>query len=284
MFGSSRGIEIKQPDQLLLMRRAGLVVADALTATVAAVRPGVTTKELDSVAADRIASAGALPSFFDYGAVNGRGGFPGVTCISVNDEVVHGIPGPRVLTEGDLVSIDCGAIVEGWHGDAARSVIVGGGAHGSAAAVALSEATRQAMWHGIAAARLQGHVTDISAAVEGYVRGLDVDYGIVREYVGHGIGSAMHQPPDVPNLGRPGRGAKIVPGMALAVEPMLTLGAPDNSMLDDDWTVVTDDGGWASHWEHTITVTRDGLWVLTADDGGEQMLNSLDVPFGPLAD
>ena len=281
MFGSSRGIEIKQPEQLRLMLRAGLVVADALTATVTAVRPGVTTKELDAIAADRIASAGALPSFFDYGAVNGRGGFPGVTCISVNDEVVHGIPGSRVLAEGDLVSIDCGAIVEGWHGDAARSVIVGSG---SAAALALSEATRLAMWHGIAAARLQGHVTDISAAVEGYVRGLDVAYGIVREYVGHGIGSAMHQPPDVPNLGRPGRGPRIVPGMALAVEPMLTLGAPDNSMLDDDWTVVTDDGGWASHWEHTITVTRDGLWVLTAEDGGEQMLESLDVAFGPLAD
>jgi methionyl aminopeptidase len=281
MFGTPRGVEIKTPQQVVAMRKAGLVVARALAATVAAVRPGVTTDELDTVAADVIASAGALPSFLNYGAVRGRGGFPGVTCISVNDEIVHGIPGPRALAAGDLVSIDCGAIVAGWHGDSAVTVSVG---EPAPQAQALSDATRLALWHGIAAARLNGNVSDISAAVERYVHSLDVPYGIVSEYVGHGIGSAMHQPPDVPNMGKPGRGPKIIEGLVLAVEPMLTVGAPDNTMLDDDWTVVTDDGQLACHWEHTMTVTRNGLWVLTADDGGEQMLGSLGVPFGPLAD
>jgi len=281
MFGTPRGVEIKNPQQLVQMRRAGLVVARALAAVVAEVRPGVSTNELDTVAADVISSAGALPSFLNYGSVNGRGGFPGVTCISVNEEVVHGIPGPRRLKDGDLVSIDCGAILGGWHGDSALTVVVG---DASPEALALSEATRLALWHGIAAARLNGNVTDISSAVERYVDSLDVDYGIVEEYVGHGIGTAMHQPPDVPNFGKPGRGPKIVEGLALAVEPMLTLGSPDNTTLGDDWTVVTDDGQLACHWEHTMTVTRSGVWVLTAEDGGEQMLASLGVPFGPLAD
>jgi len=281
MFGASRGIEIKNPQQVVAMRRAGLVVARALAATVAAARPGVTTNELDTVAADVISSSGALPSFLNYGSVNGRGGFPGVTCISVNEEIVHGIPGSRVLAAGDLVSIDCGAILDGWHGDSAVTVEVG---EVPSEATALSEATRQAMWHGIAAARLNGNVTDISAAVERYVASLDVRYGIVAEYVGHGIGTAMHQPPDVPNFGKPGRGPKIVEGLVLAVEPMLTLGQPENTTMDDDWTVVTDDGRMACHWEHTITVTRKGVWVLTAEDGGEQMLSSFGVPFGPLSD
>jgi methionyl aminopeptidase len=289
VFGAHRGVELKTRDQLLQMRRAGLVVAAALAATRAEVRPGISTRELDGVAADVIRSAGALPSFLDYGAEDGVGGFAGVTCLSVNQEVVHGVPGDRVLRDGDLLSIDCGAIVGGWHGDAAVTVPVG--RVGSAAA-ALSEATRQALWRGIGAVRLGGFVGDISAAVEGYVRSLPVPYGIVEEYVGHGIGSAMHQPPDVPNVvGRGllrgparGRGPRIVAGLALAVEPMLTLGPPDNHVLDDDWTVVTDDGAVAAHWEHTVTATEHGLWVLTAEDGGAEMLRSLGVPFGPLAD
>ncbi|MFB9671255.1 type I methionyl aminopeptidase [Microlunatus capsulatus] len=286
MFGH-RGVEIKTREQLLLMRRAGLVVAAALAATRAAVRPGVSTRELDAVAAEVIRSAGATPSFLDYGAHEGVGGFQGVTCLSVNEEVVHGVPGHRVLAEGDLLSIDCGAVVEGWHGDSALTVAVG---EVAPEALALSEATRGALWHGIAAARLGGHVGDISAAVEEHVRSLDGGYGIVEEYVGHGIGSAMHQPPDVPNLaprgvlpGR-GRGPRLVEGLALAVEPMLTLGSPENHVLADDWTVVTDDGRVAAHWEHTMTVTAHGTWVLTAEDGGEEMLTALGVPFGPLAD
>ncbi|GAA1842392.1 methionyl aminopeptidase [Microlunatus capsulatus] len=286
VFGH-RGVEIKTREQLLLMRRAGLVVAAALAATRAAVRPGVSTRELDAVAAEVIRSAGATPSFLDYGAHEGVGGFQGVTCLSVNEEVVHGVPGHRVLAEGDLLSIDCGAVVEGWHGDSALTVAVG---EVAPEALALSEATRGALWHGIAAARLGGHVGDISAAVEEHVRSLDGGYGIVEEYVGHGIGSAMHQPPDVPNLaprgvlpGR-GRGPRLVEGLALAVEPMLTLGSPENHVLADDWTVVTDDGRVAAHWEHTMTVTAHGTWVLTAEDGGEEMLTALGVPFGPLAD
>lgn len=226
-----------------------------------------------------IRAAGAKPSFLNYGQTPGQQGFPGVTCISVNEEVVHGIPGDRVLVEGDLVSFDCGAIVDGWHGDAAVTVGVG---EISPEASALAAATRTALWHGIAAARLGGRVSDISAAVQQSVLSEPVRYGIVEEYVGHGIGSAMHQPPDVPNVGRPGRGPKIVEGLCLAVEPMLTAGSPDNDTLPDEWTVVTHDGQWAAHWEHTITVTRTGVWVLTAADGGEQELGRLGVPFGPL--
>lgn len=269
------------------MRRAGSVVAAAIAATVAQVRPGVSTRDLDAVAAETIYAAGATPSFLDYGSVDGHGGFAGVTCLSVNEEVVHGVPGDRALAEGDLLSIDCGAVVDGWHGDSAVTVAVGLAAE---PLLALSEATRTAMWRGIGAARLGGHVADISAAVEESVRGGQGRYGIVEEYVGHGIGSAMHQPPDVPNLvsrgflRAPARGAKIVEGLALAIEPMLTLGTPDNHVLEDDWTVVTDDGHPAAHWEHTITVTARGLWVLTAEDGGETALAELGVPFGPLAD
>lgn len=281
MFGSRRP-ELKTPDQLRLMRRAGQVVAQALAATSAEVRAGITTCELDAVAAEVIASAGAEPSFLDYGAdINGEGGFPGVICVSVNDEVVHGIPGDRVLQTGDLVSIDCGAIVEGWHGDAARSVFVG--EPGDPAAVKLSQVTHDALWAGIGAARLGGRVTDISAAIEEFVTAQG-DYGIAEGLVGHGIGSAMHMEPDVPNEGRPGRGPRITEGLALAVEPMLTLGSSQTATLDDEWTMVTVDGSWAAHWEHTITVTEHGLWVLTAEDGGEELLAKHGLPFGPLSD
>jgi methionyl aminopeptidase len=276
VFRPLRGVELKTPEQLQRMRRAGLVVSAALTATARQVRAGVTTAELDAVAADVIRSRGASPSFLGYH------GYPAVTCISVNSEIVHGIPGPRALAAGDLVSIDCGAVVDGWHGDAAVTVGVG---QVAPEAAALSDATRTALSHGIAAARLGGYVADISRAVQTYVRSLPTPYGIVAEYVGHGIGSAMHQPPDVPNLApgnRMARGPRIVPGLALAIEPMLTAGSPDNSVLDDDWTVVTDDGSLACHWEHTITVTERGVWVLTAEDGGEEMLANLGAPFGPL--
>jgi methionyl aminopeptidase len=257
------------------MRRAGLVVVEALQTTAAAVKAGVTTAQLDAVAGEVIRTSCATSSFLGYQ------GYPAVTCISVNSEIVHGIPGPRVLVDGDTVSIDCGAVVDGWHGDSAVTVGVGAGTE---AARAISEATRLAMWHGIAAARLDGTVGDISAAIEAYVRSLPTAYGIVEEYTGHGIGSAMHQPPDVPNLGRPGKGPKIMPGLALAIEPMLTAGGSANSVLDDDWTVVTDDGSLAAHWEHTMTVTDRGIWVLTSPDGGEAMLAELGAPFGPLAD
>ena len=179
--------------------------------------------------------------------------------------------------EGDLVSLDCGAIVDGWHGDAAITVPVGEVAPELVALVADTEA---ALWAGIAAARLGGRVGDISAAVERRLREEEGRYGILEDYTGHGIGTAMHQPPDVPNVGRPGRGARLVEGIALAVEPMVTLGGHDTDVLDDDWTVVTSDGSWAAHAEHTFALTDRGAWVLTALDGGEEALTGLGVPFG----
>lgn len=265
-----RGVEIKTPEQIAVMRRAGLVVAETLELIRRTVRPGVTTGELDAVAEDYIRSQGATPSFKGYH------GFPGSLCLSVDDEVVHGIPGDRVINEGDVVSIDCGAIVDGWHGDAATTVAVG---EVSAEVQELIRVTEEAMWRGIAAAALGGRVTDISHAVETYIRSQG-DYGILEDYVGHGIGSAMHQPPNVPNYGRPGRGPKLVRGLALAVEPMVVLGGPDTRVLADDWTVVTEDGAWAAHSENTFTLTERGTWVLTALDGGESKLAELGVPFG----
>jgi methionyl aminopeptidase len=265
-----RGVEIKTPEQIDAMRRAGLVVGETLETLRAAVRPGISTAELDAIAEDAIRSRGATPSFLGYQD------FPASICASVNDEVVHGIPGERVLAEGDLISIDCGAIVEGWHGDAAISVAVG---QISPEATRLMEVTEAAMWRGIATARLGGRVTDISHAIEGFVR-RSGRYGILEDYVGHGIGSAMHQPPNVPNYGRPGRGPKLVRGLALAVEPMLTLGSNQTTLLPDEWTVGTVDGSWSAHYEHTFTLTPDGAWVLTALDGGASRLAELGVPFG----
>ena len=265
-----RGIEIKTPEQIEAMRRAGLVVGRTLELMRSTVRAGLTTGELDAVAEDAIRSAGATPSFKGYH------GFPASICVSVNDEVVHGIPGERVLAEGDVVSVDCGAIVDGWHGDAAVTVAIG---DVPAEVTELMRVTEEAMWRGIAAARLGGRVGDISHAVEAHVRSCG-HYGILEDYVGHGIGSQMHQPPNVPNVGRPGRGAKLVRGMALAVEPMVTLGSAETEVLDDDWTVVSADGSRAAHFEHTFTLTPTGVWVLTALDGGEQALRGLGVPFG----
>lgn len=288
----TRGIETKTDDQLRLMRRAGLVVVDMLDTVCAAAVPGATLRELDGLARDVLASHGADSNFLEYGADSrGQGGFKGVVCLSTNEVIVHGMPDDRVLEDGATLSIDGGAIISGWHGDSARTVQVGTPRPDRQA---LSDVTRDALWAGIGAARLGGRVSDIGAAVERSVlaagrpvAGPDPTgetYGIVQEYVGHGIGSAMHQPPDVPNYGRAGKGPRITPGMALCIEPMVTIGSPDNEVLDDDWTVVTRDGSSAAHWEHMITCTRQGVWVMTAPDGGEEMLAALDVPFGPLAD
>jgi methionyl aminopeptidase len=264
-----RGIEIKTSEQIEKMRVAGLVVGETLELLRRSVRPGMTTLELDRIAEDNIRSSGATPSFKGYH------GFTGSICVSVNDEVVHGIPGDRVIADGDVVSIDCGAIVDGWHGDAAVTVAVG---ETSPEVLELMRVTEEAMWRGFAAARLGGRVTDISHAVESYVRSQG-SFGIIEDYVGHGIGSAMHQPPNVPNFGRPGKGPRLVEGLALAVEPMIVLGDPSTHVLADDWTVKTDDGSHAAHFEHTFTVTTRGTWVLTALDGGEAKLKELGVPF-----
>lgn len=259
------------------MREAGLVVARTLALLRDAVRPGITTAELDRLAEEHIRSSGAVPSFLGYGDPP----FPATICASVNDEVVHGIPGRRELREGDVVSIDCGAIVEdgsgqGWHGDAAITVPVGAVADDVAE---LLDVTEQALWRGLAAARTGGRVGDISHAVESYVRGRG-GYGIVEGYTGHGIGTAMHLAPDVPNYGRPGRGPRLKQGLALAVEPMITLGGPDTDVAEDEWTVVSSDRSWAAHFEHTFALTADGVWVLTAEDGGRERLEALGAPYG----
>jgi len=274
-------IEIKSPEQVRAMRVAGLVVANILEALRSAARPGVTTAELDQLARTMIAEAGAVSSFLDYEPYPGMPPFPAVTCISVNEEIVHGIPGSRVLAAGDLVSVDFGVSVNGWHADSAITFGVGQLAPDR---FALSETTRRAMWDGIAAARVGARVGDISAAVESSVRRSQTRYGIISEYTGHGIGRAMHQPPDVPNVGRAGRGELLVKGMCIAIEPMVTLGTAATAVLEDDWTVVSRDGSAAAHWEHTVAILPDGLWVLTALDGGAAELASRGARFAPLGE
>ncbi|MCZ4499498.1 MAG: map [Marmoricola sp.] len=262
-----RGVTVKTPDQVQSMRAAGLVVAEALARMSAAVAPGVSTADLDAIAAGVIADAGATPSFLGYH------GFPATICASVGAEVVHGIPRPdRVLQEGELVSIDCGAILHGWHGDAAVTVPVG---ECDPELLALSAVTEQSMWAGLAAVRDGGRLSDVGAAVEAVVR--PHGYGLLEDYTGHGIGTSMHEPPHVPNTapGGPGKGMELVPGIVLAVEPMVTLGSAAVLELADGWTVVTRDGRPAAHWEHTVAVTATGPWVLTAFDGGQAGLASV---------
>ena len=267
-----RGLEIKTREQIDLMRVAGRLVGETLELLRAATGPGVTTLELDTLAETHIRDHGGVPSVKGYS----QPPFPATICASVNDEVVHGIPGPRTLVEGDVVSIDCGAIVAGWHGDAAITVPVG---EVAADVRELLRVTEESLWRGMAAARLGGRVTDISHAIETHVRSQG-RYGILEDYTGHGIGTEMHMAPNVPNYGRRGRGPTIVEGLALAVEPMVTLGSKDTDLLEDEWTVATVDGSLAAHFEHTFTVTPEGTWVLTAVDGGAARLAELGVPFG----
>jgi methionyl aminopeptidase len=272
-----RGVEIKTPDQIAKMRVAGRLVGETLELLRSSVRAGITTGELDAIAEENIRAGGGVPSFLGYG----HPPFPATICASVNDEVVHGIPGSRVLRDGDVISIDCGAIVDGWHGDAAITVPVG---EVGADVLELMRVTEGALWAGFAAARLGGRVTDISHAVESYIRSqphpTGGQYGILEDFTGHGIGTAMHQPPNVPNYGRAGRGPRLERGLALAVEPMVTLGSKYADLAEDEWTVVTEDGSWAAHFEHSFTLTPDGAWILTAVDGGRSRLAALGVPYG----
>ena len=245
------------------MRRAGRVVAEVLALLEAELRPGISTGDLDRLAEDHILRAGATPSFKGYlgGGRYGKGprAFPASTCISIDAEVVHGIPGNRVLRDGQLVSVDVGAIVDGWHGDAARTFVVG---HVPAKARELVEATRLAMMAGIAAA-VPGHrLGDISAAIEDVAR--PHGYGVVRQFVGHGIGTEMHQDPQVPNYRTGQAGPELLPGLCLAIEPMFTLGGSAVRVMPDGWTVVTADGSLAAHFEHTIAITDAGPEILTA--------------------
>jgi methionyl aminopeptidase len=265
---SGRMIQIKTAHEIELMRASGLVTAGALKAVRAAVAPGVSTGELDAVAEDHIRSQGAVPNFLGYH------GFTGTICASINSEIVHGIPNrDRKLAAGDNISIDCGAILGGWHSDSAITVTVG---EPSAEDAALLDVTERSMWAGLARAIAGGRLTDISAAVEQTITAEPHPYGIVDHYGGHGIGTEMHQDPHVLNYGRPGRGPKLVPGLALAIEPMVTVGDPATVELEDGWTVVTKDGSRAAHFEHTVAITPEGPWVLTAEDGGVAGL----APFG----
>ena len=254
-----RDIELKTDDEIDAMRIAGALVARALAAVSAATRPGVSTGELDALAEQVIRDGNGVPSFLGYH------GFPATICASVNEQIVHGIPSnAQVLVDGDLLSVDCGAIVEGWHGDAAVTLAVG---DGKPADLALSAACADALHAGIAVVRTGARLTDISHAVQtaaqAAARRDGVDYGIVREYGGHGIGTSMHMDPFLPNHGAPGQGPQLVPGMVLAVEPMLTAGDPETRELDDGWTVVTADGSRAAHWEHSVAVTDAGPRILT---------------------
>jgi methionyl aminopeptidase len=258
-------IPLKTPEQIARMRAAGLVVAQTLALLRDAVTPGISTRELDALAESSIRAAGAVPSFKGYH------GFPASICASVNDEIVHGIPGERRLVDGDVISIDCGAIVAGWHGDAAITVPVG---RVDPEVLELIEVCEDAMWRGIAAAHLGGRLTDISHAIETSIRARG-PFGIVEEYVGHGIGTEMHQDPQVPNYGRRGRGPKLALGLALAVEPMVNLGGRHTRLMSDGWTVTTADGMSSAHFEHTFALTPDGPWVLTALDGGADRLASI---------
>lgn len=271
----------KSNPQVRAMRQAGLVVARTLASVRQAAVAGATTGELDTLAEASIRDAGATPSFLGYH------GFTGSICTSVNEEIVHGIPGSRVLEHGDLLSIDCGAIVDGWHGDAAITMVVGGRAAAAAEDLALMDACERSLYAGIGALSVGGDLYDVGAAVEDSVlasgRADGRRYGIVEDYVGHGIGTAMHMDPQVPNYRCSGPGPALVPGTTIAIEPMITLGEQDNRVLGDDWTVVTADGRRAAHWEHTVALTGDGVWILTALDGGQQALAEHGVAYAPLA-
>lgn len=249
------GIQVKSPEQIDRMYAAGQVVARTLAVLKEAVRPGITTAALDSIAEREIRAAGAVPSFLGYF------GYPASVCTSVNEQVVHGIPSEsQVLRAGDVISIDCGAILDGWHGDSALSVGVGSI---DPADQAMLDACEASMWAGIAQAVAGKRLGDVSHAVEKSVRASG-DYGLIREYTGHGIGTEMHMDPVIRNYGPPGQGPRLRAGMALAIEPMITRGGRHVAELDDGWTVVTLDGSRAAHFEHTVAITAAGPWVLTA--------------------
>jgi methionyl aminopeptidase len=254
-------IELKSPGEIDAMRAAGAVVARTLRLLKEHAKAGMSTGELDGLAEQSIRDAGAVPSFKGYH------GFPASICASVNEQVVHGIPrNDQILAEGDLLSLDCGAILDGWHGDAAVTVHIGTATELDSR---LSAACRAALEAGIKAVRPGGRLTDISHAVESAARAAaaahGTSYGIVADYGGHGIGTAMHMDPFLPNVGKPGRGPRLVAGMALAIEPMLTAGSEKTQELDDGWTVVTVDCSRAAHWEHSVAVTDGGPLLLTVE-------------------
>ena len=251
-------VTLKTAEQIAKMREAGKIVAAMLTATRDAVRPGVTTAELDAIAADVLARAGAKSSFLGYY------GYPATICTSVNEQIVHGIPGKRKLKEGDIVGIDAGAIVDGWHADAAITVPVG---RVSAQAEKLISVTREALTRGIAATAVGSRLGDVGSAIQTYVEGQG--FSVVRNYVGHGIGRAMHEEPQVPNYGTADLGRVVKDGLCIAIEPMVNVGGVATRVLDDHWTVVTEDGSLSAHFEHTLACFPEGPVILTRAEGAE---------------
>ena len=246
-------ITLKSSHEIDLMRRAGKITAAARALAGEMVRPGVTTQEIDSAVEQFIRKQGAVPSFLNYH------GYPASACISVNDEIIHGIPGKRVLQEGDIVSVDVGAYIGGFHGDCAATFACG---KISEEAQNLIDVTRQSFFEGIKFAKEGHRLQDISAAIQSYVE--DRGYSIVREYVGHGVGAEMHESPEIPNFGRPGRGPRLLRGMTLAIEPMVNAGTAAIKLMPDGWTVRTLDGKWAAHYENTVLITDGEPEILTA--------------------
>ncbi len=266
-------IQLKTLDELKIMRRAGLVVAQIHQAIREVIKPGMTTDALDVIAAAVIKRGGATSNFLNYH------GFPSTICVSINDEIVHGIPGAKLINDGDVVSVDCGAIVDGWHGDAAFSIGIG---RVDPADQKLMDVCEQSMWRGIAAGKSGAKLTDIGYAIEQYTNSQG-KYGILREYGGHGIGTEMHQAPHVLNFGKAGQGPEIVPGLVLAIEPMITRGSERTKVLSDDWTVVSVDKSRGAHFEHTYAICPDGKpFVMTAIDGGKEQLARLGVEISEL--
>lgn len=268
----------KSPSELRAMIAPGLATAASLDAVRAAISPGMTTLELDAIAEAAIRAAGGVPNFAK------EPGYRHTICVSVNEEVVHGIPGGRVIEPGDIVSIDSGAELGGWNGDAAITVVVPDSARSDLVAErqGLADATELALWHGIAALATAGHLGEVGAAVEDCLD-RQGSFGIVDGYTGHGIGRSMHEEPAVFNYRVRDRGPRVKPGLAVAIEPMVTLGGVETDIRDDGWTVVTVDGSAAAHWEHSVAVHDGGIWVLTAEDGGASALRPLGVTPVPIA-
>jgi methionyl aminopeptidase len=261
----------KSPDELRRMLRPGLATAASLAAVRAAIAPGVTTRELDILAEAAIRALGGVPNFMK------EPGYRHTICASVNEDIVHGIPGERVLTPGDIVSIDSGAEVGGWNGDAAITVVLDDPARPDRIAelAKLSDVTEQSLWCGIAALATASHLGEVGGAIEDYIASRG-QYGILEDYTGHGIGRSMHEDPPVFNYRIRDRGPRVRPGLVIAIEPMVTLGGIETFVRKDGWTVASSDGTAAAHWEHSIAVHDGGIWVLTAEDGGAAGL----APFG----
>lgn len=272
MFGSK--VELKTDSEIALMRKAGLVSRAALEAARSVLVPGITTAEVDAACAEAIAEAGATSNFLGYY------GYPATVCVSVNEVIVHGIPGDRVINDGDVVSVDGGAIVDGWHGDNAFTTVMGDNV--DPADQRLLDVTEESMWAGIAAFAKAKRVGDVGVAIEDYIMDVAPDLSIVEDFTGHGIGTQMHMEPEVLNYGAKNRGPRVRPGMVICIEPIVVRGDQANTTLEDEWTVITNDGSRAAHWENTVAMHKNGIWVLTEPDGGEARLAKYGVTPVPL--